>query len=199
MKYSRLKAACYMTNISMSVVGNLSPLLFVTFRETYGISYTLLGLLVLINFSTQLIVDLVFSFFCLKALNSPDFPSKLNLYLSSLAGQPPTRPSIIWHLPHTQPFLLLLPGNPWGSATLSSSLVSPSPRCAMLVHASVSLVMLFLFTWKALHPNSLPTAPSVSAFSCSCDKLPQTQWLKHDTNLLPCVLANWKSEVSLME
>lgn len=66
MKYSRLKAACYMTNISMSVVGNLSPLLFVTFRETYGISYTLLGLLVLINFSTQLIVDLVFSFFSNK-------------------------------------------------------------------------------------------------------------------------------------
>ena len=48
-----------------------------------------------------------FHFFCLKALNSPYFPSKLKLYLSSLAGQPPTRPSIFWHLPHTQPFLLL--------------------------------------------------------------------------------------------
>ena len=68
----------------------------------------------------------------------------------------------------------------------------------MLVHASVSLVMLF-FAWKALHPHSLPTAPSVSVFSCSCDELPQTQWLKHDTNLLPCVLANRKSEGILME
>ena len=47
----------------MSVVGNLSPLLFITFRTQYGISYSLLGLLVLINFVTQLTVDLIFSFF----------------------------------------------------------------------------------------------------------------------------------------
>ena len=50
----------------MSVVSTLSPLLFLTFRETYGISYSLLGLLVLINFSTQLLVDFVFSFFSHK-------------------------------------------------------------------------------------------------------------------------------------
>lgn len=50
----------------MSVVGNLSPLLFLTFRSLYGISYSLLGLLVLINFSTQLAIDLVFSFFSHK-------------------------------------------------------------------------------------------------------------------------------------
>ncbi len=47
----------------MSVVGNLSPILFLTFRSLYGISYSLLGLLVLINFVTQLGVDLIFSFF----------------------------------------------------------------------------------------------------------------------------------------
>ena len=62
-KIKRLKYACYTTNISMSVVGNLSPLLFLTFRSLYGISYSLLGLLVLINFVTQLTVDLAFSFF----------------------------------------------------------------------------------------------------------------------------------------
>lgn len=61
--YGRLKAACYVSNICMSIVGNLSPLLFLTFREEYGISYSLLGLLVLINFTTQLLVDLAFSFF----------------------------------------------------------------------------------------------------------------------------------------
>ncbi len=59
----RLKIACYTTNISMSVVGNLPPLLFLTFRSLYDISYSLLGLLVLINFITQLGVDLIFSFF----------------------------------------------------------------------------------------------------------------------------------------
>lgn len=62
----RIKSACYMTNISMSVVANLSPILFITFRELYGISYSLLGLLVLINYFTQLAVDLIFSFFSHK-------------------------------------------------------------------------------------------------------------------------------------
>ena len=64
--YRRVKLACYATNVSMSVMGNLPPLLFLTFRSLYGISYSLLGLLVLINFCTQLCVDLVFSFFSHK-------------------------------------------------------------------------------------------------------------------------------------
>lgn len=61
--YKRLRMACYTSNLSMSIVGNLSPLLFLTFRSLYGISYSLLGLLVLANFCTQLIIDLIFSFF----------------------------------------------------------------------------------------------------------------------------------------
>ncbi len=64
--YKTLKTACYLTNITMSIVGNLPPLLFLTFRQLYGISYSLLGSLVLINFFTQLGVDLVFSFFSHK-------------------------------------------------------------------------------------------------------------------------------------
>ena len=65
-QYKRLKWACYFTSVSMSVVSNLSPLLFLTFKSLYGISYTLLGTLVLVNFVTQLSVDLVFSFFSHK-------------------------------------------------------------------------------------------------------------------------------------
>lgn len=64
--FKRVKLACYSANVSMSIVGNLSPLLFITFHSMYGISYTLLGLLVLINFVTQLIIDLIFSFFSYK-------------------------------------------------------------------------------------------------------------------------------------
>lgn len=64
--FKRLKNACYTTNVSMSVVANLSPLLFLTFRSLYGISFSSLGLLVLINFCTQLFIDLVFSFFSHK-------------------------------------------------------------------------------------------------------------------------------------
>ncbi len=63
---TRTKLACYTTSFTMSVVGNLSPLLFITFHDLHGISYSLLGLLVLINFFTQLTVDLIFSFFSHK-------------------------------------------------------------------------------------------------------------------------------------
>ncbi len=61
--YSRIKFACYATNVCMSTVIILPALLFLTFRELYNISYTLLGLLTVINFSTQLLVDLIFSFY----------------------------------------------------------------------------------------------------------------------------------------
>lgn len=62
-QYTRLKYACYTINISMAAVTVLSSVLFMTFRARYGISYSMLGLLVLINFLTQLSVDLLLSFF----------------------------------------------------------------------------------------------------------------------------------------
>ncbi len=62
-EYNLARYACYGSNIALAVVSSLSPLLFVTFREVYGISYTLLGLLAVVCFSTQLLIDLVFTFF----------------------------------------------------------------------------------------------------------------------------------------
>lgn len=62
----RVKFACYATNVSTSIVANLSPLLFLTFHSLYNVSFTLLGLLVFINFGTQLLVDLMMSFFSHK-------------------------------------------------------------------------------------------------------------------------------------
>lgn len=59
----RTRSTCYYTYLAMSSIFSLPPLLFATFREMYGISYTLLGTLVLVNFCTQLSIDLVFSFF----------------------------------------------------------------------------------------------------------------------------------------
>ncbi len=61
--FKRTKYACYYTYVAMSSIFSLPPLLFVTFREMYGISYTLLGTLVLVNFCTQLTIDLIFTFF----------------------------------------------------------------------------------------------------------------------------------------
>ena len=64
--FKLVKLACYTTNVTMAVVANLPPVLFLTFRTLYGISYSLLGLLVLIGFITQLGIDLIFSFFSHK-------------------------------------------------------------------------------------------------------------------------------------
>lgn len=75
---ARTKLACYASNITGMAIGNLPPLLFITFRETYAIPYSLLGTLVLINFSTQLLADLIFSFF------SEKFNIKLTLRLMPL-------------------------------------------------------------------------------------------------------------------
>lgn len=61
--FKRTKFTCFYTYLALSCVFCLPSMLFVTFRETYGISYTLLGTLVLINFFTQLLIDLVFTFF----------------------------------------------------------------------------------------------------------------------------------------
>lgn len=65
-EYRITKAAAYTINVAMAVVATISPLLFSTFYSEYGISYSLLGLLVLINFCTQLGIDLLFSFFSHK-------------------------------------------------------------------------------------------------------------------------------------
>ena len=62
-RFKRTKFACYAAYFTMSSIFSLPPLLFVTLREMYGISYTLLGTLVLTNFCTQLTVDLIFTLF----------------------------------------------------------------------------------------------------------------------------------------
>lgn len=57
-----LKYACYLTNVSVAAVTNVVPLLFIPLRKLYGVSYTMLGFLVVLGFLTQLAVDLIFSF-----------------------------------------------------------------------------------------------------------------------------------------
>lgn len=61
--FKRTKFACYTAYFTMASIFCLPPLLFVTLREMYGISYTLLGTLVLTNFVTQLTIDLIFTVF----------------------------------------------------------------------------------------------------------------------------------------
>ena len=61
--FRHTRLACYTAYFTMSSIFGVPPLLFVTFREIYGISYTLLGTLVLTNFCTQLAIDLIFTAF----------------------------------------------------------------------------------------------------------------------------------------
>ena len=61
--YKKTKLSCYYAYLSMASVFSLPPLLFNTFHDTYGVSYTLLGTLVAVNFCTQLTIDLIFTFF----------------------------------------------------------------------------------------------------------------------------------------
>ena len=61
--FKTTKLACYTAYFTMSSIFCVPPILFVTFRELYGISYTFLGTLVLVNFFTQLGIDLLFTAF----------------------------------------------------------------------------------------------------------------------------------------
>ena len=61
--YKRTKFACYYSYVASASIFSLPPLLFTHFNDAYGISYTLLGTLVAVNFCTQLGIDLIFSFF----------------------------------------------------------------------------------------------------------------------------------------
>lgn len=57
--YKRTIAACYLAYITQSIIVNLAPVLFIVFRELYGLSYEMLGSLVLVNFVTQIFTDII--------------------------------------------------------------------------------------------------------------------------------------------
>ncbi len=64
--YTITKVACFLTTASTAIASIFSPLLFTMFHRVYGISYTLLGFLVVLNFASQLALDLTYSFFSKK-------------------------------------------------------------------------------------------------------------------------------------
>ena len=53
--------ACYIGHFVLAAVINTTPILFLTLMEQYGLTFEKLGRLVLINFATQVTVDLLFS------------------------------------------------------------------------------------------------------------------------------------------
>ena len=55
--------ACYSGYITQAIINNFAPLLFLTFNESYGISLTLIGTMITVNFGVQLLTDLFASKF----------------------------------------------------------------------------------------------------------------------------------------
>lgn len=51
--------ACFVGYVVQAIINNFAPLLFLTFQSTYGIPLAKITLLITINFSLQLVVDLL--------------------------------------------------------------------------------------------------------------------------------------------
>ena len=59
MTFDHTRRACYTGYVTQAIVNNLAPLLFMVFQTRYDVPYERLGRLVLLNFATQLLTDLV--------------------------------------------------------------------------------------------------------------------------------------------
>ncbi|MGE4486133.1 MAG: sugar MFS transporter [Oscillospiraceae bacterium] len=57
--FSHTLFACYLGLCTQAIVNNFAPLLFLTFRKTFGISLEKIALLITVNFVVQLLIDLV--------------------------------------------------------------------------------------------------------------------------------------------
>lgn len=55
--YDHTIYACYLGYITQAIINNFAPLLFLTFRSSYGIPLEQITLLVTLNFGVQLVVD----------------------------------------------------------------------------------------------------------------------------------------------
>ncbi len=57
--FQKTRLACYRGYIVQGIINNLSPLFFVIFQRDFGISYGMISSLILFNFVTQILVDVV--------------------------------------------------------------------------------------------------------------------------------------------
>ncbi len=64
--YKKTLTACYLGFITQSISANFTPLLFLTFKGSYGISFEKIALIPLVFYLTQLFVDLAASKFADK-------------------------------------------------------------------------------------------------------------------------------------
>ena len=56
--YKKTLIACYLGFVTQAISSNFAPLLFLTFKSTYGISLEKIALIPFVFYITQLLVDL---------------------------------------------------------------------------------------------------------------------------------------------
>ena len=59
MTFDSTRRACYTGYVTQAIVNNLAPVLFIVFQTRYDVPLEMLGRLVLLNFATQLVTDVV--------------------------------------------------------------------------------------------------------------------------------------------
>lgn len=57
--YRHTRIACYMGYITQAITNNLSPLLFLTYQQEFSLSLSQISLMITVNFSVQIAVDLL--------------------------------------------------------------------------------------------------------------------------------------------
>ena len=58
-KYMSTKIACYTGYFVQAIINNLAPLFYVIFQNEFEINYTKISWLIMLNFVTQLFVDIM--------------------------------------------------------------------------------------------------------------------------------------------
>lgn len=58
-KYMSTKIACYTGYFVQAIINNLAPLFYVVFQNEFEINYTKISWLIMLNFATQLFVDII--------------------------------------------------------------------------------------------------------------------------------------------
>ena len=56
--YKKTLIACYLGFVTQAISANFTPLLFLTFKNTYGISLEMIAMIPMVFYLTQLLVDL---------------------------------------------------------------------------------------------------------------------------------------------
>ncbi len=86
LNWGRTKKACYMGYITQAINVNLAPLLFIIFQNEFGFSFEEIGRIILINFGTQIVADIIATKYVDRIGYRPAVLAALVLSVTGLVG-----------------------------------------------------------------------------------------------------------------